>query len=94
MEQVDQSLRLPAKPGSDVRDEAEPGYDYWLRMIERGLDEDRVRVLILGEYGMNLQGEPVFPEYSRSLHYVDTIYEPQRGRPLYIGADTSVHFQP
>ena len=79
-------------PAATYATKQNQGYDYWLRMIERGLDEDRVRVLILGEYGMNLQGEPVFPEYSRSLHYVDVIYEPQRGRPLYIGADTSGTF--
>lgn len=65
------------------------GYNYWLDQVA-GLigDEDRIKILLLGEYGLTTEGSPVFPEYDAKRHETaDTAIE--FGRTVVLAVDTS-----
>lgn len=68
------------------------GYNYWLDMLP-GLEgkDDKIKILILNEFGMNVEGTPVFREYSRSRHEDEKV-TPQHGRTIVIGCDSSGTF--
>lgn len=50
-----------------------------------GKTEDWIKVYVRGEYGFAMDGKPVYPEYSDSLHCRPVVYEPILG--LRIGMD-------
>lgn len=65
------------------------GYNYWLDQLA-GLagDDDKIKVLLLGLYGLTVDGTPVFPEFDAKRHEVSED-EPDRGRTVVVAVDTS-----
>ena len=54
-------------------------------------DEDYIKRRLLNEYGKVKAGEPVWPEFSDSIHTTDEPLEHFRGAPTLIGVDTGRH---
>ena len=69
-------------PAADNLENLPPAY--YERQLA-GKSEDWIRVYLGGEYGYVVDGRPVFPEYSDSLHAADLDPNPALG--LEIGAD-------
>jgi hypothetical protein len=55
-----------------------PDINYYLNQVPSSTDEE-IKVYMLGEYGVVIDGKPVHPEYKDRLHYPDKelIYNPQ-----------------
>ena len=68
------------------------GYNYWLDQLA-GLNgnDDKIKILLLGEYGLTTDGTPVFPEFKPKEHEVTTDLIEQ-GRTIVISVDTSGNF--
>lgn len=49
-----------------------------------------VRRMVRNEFGYSREGQPVYPEFSDSLHVAPQDLEPVRGLPLKIGADAGL----
>lgn len=62
------------------------GYKYYLDMIA-GKSEDWIKVYVLGEYGVVMEGKPVFPEYQDSRHVAKADNKPMRGLPAILAFD-------
>ncbi len=62
------------------------GWTYYLKQTIDG-DEDRIKRLILNQYGTTVEGKPVFPEYVDSIHFSRNDFEPDFGLPIIIGTD-------
>lgn len=60
--------------------------NYYLNLT-RGKEGDWVKVFVEAEYGLLVEGKPVFPQYRDSLHTSPEILEPKEGFGLVIGAD-------
>ncbi len=54
--------------------------------LATGKEPEWVKVYVRGQYGFVIDGKPVFPEYSDTLHCVEDA-KPQRGEPFYVGLD-------
>jgi len=65
------------------------GYNYWLDQLPTLYgEEDKIKILILGEYGMVAEGTPVFPQYKEKFHETqEDLVEP--GRTVVVACDTS-----
>lgn len=63
-----------------------PGGRGYYETLASGKQPEWIRVYVAGEYGFVIDGRPVFPEYSDSIHCSDKA-EPIRGEPLYRGWD-------
>jgi hypothetical protein len=74
---------------SGLSDQAEnvsnlkPGY--YTRLMA-GKTEDWIKVYVRGEYGFVMDGRPVYPEYSDSVHCLQTAYKPLQAQAT-IGLD-------
>lgn len=68
------------------------GYNYWLDQLA-GLmgDDDKIKILLLGEYGLTTDGTPVFPQFNAKMHETneDTV---ETGRTVILAVDTSGNF--
>lgn len=42
--------------------------NYWLRLVQ-GNDDEKIKVDLMGEYGVVISGKPVHPTYNDSLHF-------------------------
>jgi hypothetical protein len=60
------------------------GHEYYLRQLA-GKSKEWIKVYLEGQYGIVIDGKPVYPEYNDDLHCREI--EPIRGRPLLIGLD-------
>lgn len=62
------------------------GYDYWLRQVP-GKSDEFIRVYLCGEYGVVVDGRPVYPEFAGRLHISQKPLVPLKGLPLILGFD-------
>ncbi len=60
--------------------------DYYLTRMG-GKDADYIRVYYCNQYGFIKEGKPVYPEYIDAVHCSETILEPVKGIPIYVGLD-------
>jgi hypothetical protein len=82
LNQTAESLKLtPTDPARLSR-----GRQYYERLIA-GKSVDWVRVYVEGSYGFSLDGRPVFPEYSDSLHTAPEPMDVLPHLPMIIGLD-------
>jgi hypothetical protein len=63
------------------------GFDYYMRAVQAGKDDEWVKVFILGQYGSLQSGRPVYPEYKDNIHCAKEELKPYRGLPLVLGWD-------
>lgn len=63
------------------------GFNYYLKGVNSGKDEEWIKVFILGQYGSTMTGRPVFPEFNDSLHSAKEPLTPYKGLPLLLGWD-------
>lgn len=56
-----------------------------------GTKDDYIRVMLACEYGMNLMGKAVFPQFSERDHVAKEIIRPDRTMPLILGWDFGLH---
>lgn len=61
------------------------GYDYWRNQVG-GKSDQWIQVYIEGRYGTVMDGLPVYPEYSDTIHISEKPLEPE-DRPLILGWD-------
>lgn len=67
------------------------GYDYWLKMIP-GKDEQFIRVMFEGKYGLLKGGRPVYDRvYDDKYHMSEKEYEADRNLPVLLGLDWGLH---
>jgi hypothetical protein len=52
-----------------------------------GNSESYIRNMLAGEYGITLQGKPVFPQFSQAKHVAKQVIKAERGLPLILGWD-------
>lgn len=62
------------------------GYDYWLRQVP-GKRPEWIKVMLCGQYGATMDGQPVYPAYRDDVHCAKTELTPMRGIPLRLGFD-------
>lgn len=62
------------------------GFQYYLDMIA-GNTEDHVNVQVLGNYGVIMEGKPVYPEYNDNVHCATEHFLPIKGIPICLGWD-------
>jgi hypothetical protein len=60
------------------------GYEYYLKQVH-GKTKEWIRVFLQGQYGILVDGKPIYPEYNDDLHCREI--QPIRDRPLIIGLD-------
>ncbi len=60
--------------------------NYYLNQLA-GQSEDYIRVYLGNEYGFAIDGKPVYPEFSDSVHTAPEAFPPVPNLPLYIGVD-------
>ena len=72
-------------PAENVENHNE-GFEYWMNMV-RTKDEDDIRTQVLNEYGLSVEGLPIYPEWKDGWHFrgKDVVFEP--GRLLVVGMD-------
>jgi hypothetical protein len=62
------------------------GLSYYVNAIPGKRDREKIKVDLMGEYGISSAGKRIYHEYSDDMHCVDRIdYIPQR--PVYLGVD-------
>jgi hypothetical protein len=60
------------------------GYDYYLRQVA-GKSKEWIKVYLEGQYGIVIDGKPVYPEYNDDIHCREIA--PIQGRELIVGLD-------
>lgn len=60
--------------------------DYYVRNIA-GKDRDHVRVYYCNQYGFVSDGKPIYNAYSDATHASDTVLDPMKNIPIFIGID-------
>lgn len=77
--------RAGVGPAENVENHNE-GFEYWMNMV-RTKDEDDIRTQVLNEYGLSVDGKPIYPEWKDGFHYrgKEVAFEP--GRLLVVGMD-------
>lgn len=74
------------RPAENVENLAE-GYNYWIKQTV-GADFDKVKRLILNQFGTKIDGRPVYPEYKDEIHCPrNGDFKQQRGLTLLMGTD-------
>lgn len=73
------------RPAENVENLKE-GFYYWHKQTF-GADPDKVKRLILNEFGTSVEGRPVYPEYSDAMHYTNRELPVQPGMTLLMGSD-------
>lgn len=71
-------------PQAENIDNLPSGYDYYLRQTA-GKTREWIKVYLLGQYGIVIEGKPVYPEYNDDLHCREIERIPGKG--LLIGLD-------
>lgn len=77
-----QSLKLAANDPARLL----KGRQYYER-ISSGKSVDWVKIYVNGEYGFSLDGKPVFPEYSDSVHTAQVVLDALPNAPVIAGVD-------
>lgn len=62
------------------------GYQYYLDMIA-GNTEDHINVQVLGNYGVLMDGKPVYPQYNDRIHCPEEHFMPISGFDICLGWD-------
>lgn len=62
------------------------GIEYWLDLIP-GKAESYINTMVLGQYGSNIDGKPIYEEFNSDVHEASEPIRPLRGVPLVIGID-------
>lgn len=62
------------------------GHQYYLDMIA-GNTEDHINVMVLGNYGTIIDGNPVYPQYNDRVHCPEGGVKPIKGLPIALGWD-------
>lgn len=63
------------------------GFDYYMRQIP-GKQHEWIRVYVMGDYGCVIDGRPVYPEYTDTVHCSSEVnLTPIKGSPLMLGWD-------
>jgi hypothetical protein len=62
------------------------GYQYYLDMIA-GNTDDHINVMVLGNYGIIVEGRPVYPSYSDNIHCPERGVKAIKGLDLCLGWD-------
>jgi hypothetical protein len=62
------------------------GYDYYIRNLP-GKTKQWINVYIMGYYGTDQAGKPVYPEYNDTIHCSPEIIQPNIRFPLIVGLD-------
>jgi len=52
-----------------------------------GNSEAYIRNMLVGEYGITMQGKPIYPQFSQRIHVGKEIVRAERGLPLILGWD-------
>lgn len=73
---------LPAENVEFIKD----GFKYWHKQIV-GANPDKVKKLILNQFGTSIDGRPVYPEFDDSIHITNKDIEIQKGMTLLLGSD-------
>lgn len=60
--------------------------DYWLSLVS-GYDDEQIKVYLLGQYGLFIDGRPVHPEYSDALHFTARTIAYDPTLPIGLGFD-------
>lgn len=63
------------------------GFDYYMRQLA-GKQHEWIKVFIMGDYGCVIDGRPVYPEYTDTVHCASEVnIAPIKGTPLMLGWD-------
>lgn len=62
------------------------GFEYYFKQTWMG-DTDKIKRLILNEFGSEMDGRPVYPEYNEAAHFTEKEIGFERGMPLLLGTD-------
>lgn len=73
------------RPAENVENLKE-GFYYWHKQTV-GADPDKVKRLILNQFGTSVEGRPVYPEYNDEIHCRKGEIKFQRGLTLLMGSD-------
>ncbi len=73
------------RPAENVENLKE-GFYYWHKQTV-GADPDKVKRLILNQFGTSVEGRPVYPEYNDEIHCYRGEMKYQRGLTLLMGSD-------
>ena len=73
-------------PAAENVEHLNEGWEYYLKLTIDG-DEDRIKRLILNQYGTTVEGKPVYPEYVEAVHYSTKDFFPDFGLPIIMGTD-------
>lgn len=73
------------RPAENVENLKE-GFYYWHKQTV-GADPDKVKRLILNQFGTSVEGRPVYPEYNDEIHCRKSEIKYQRGLTLLMGSD-------
>ena len=73
-------------PNPDAENISNLPAGYYTNLV-RGKAEDWIHVNVLNEYGFTIDGKPVHPEYTDSVHCSKEMIEPLPGVALTVGAD-------
>ena len=82
----DNDGRDPNVPAAENIAHLDGGFYYYHKQTITG-DHDMVKRIVLNEFGSTMEGRPVYPEYSDTLHYVDEEIPFMPGLPLFMGTD-------
>jgi hypothetical protein len=78
--------RYLPNPDAENIENLPKGYEYYYKQIS-GASQEYVNVFILGEYGTNFSGKPVYGQFSREKHVATTALTPHLGYPVVVGFD-------
>lgn len=73
------------RPAENIR-HLPGGFDYYLRQIP-GKDKEWIKIFIRGDYGVLVEGRPVYSQYRDEVHYAGRELEVYEGLPLWLGWD-------
>jgi hypothetical protein len=74
-------------PGAENIKNHNEGFEYYLRQLP-GKQHEWIKVYLMGEYGCVVDGKPVYPEYSDTIHCASEVdIRPVQGVPLVLGWD-------
>jgi hypothetical protein len=73
-------------PAAENVEHLNEGWDYYLKQTIDG-NEDRIKRLLLNQYGTTMEGKPVYPEYNDSVCFSKTDFAPEFGLPILLGTD-------
>lgn len=60
--------------------------NYWLTLVS-GYDDEQIKVYLMGQYGLFIDGKAVHPEYNDSLHFTARTLDAEPNIPIGLGWD-------